>query len=134
MTTGTTVTSTLGAAVTAGSLAVAGIQAIETTGAIGVVRSVSTTSCVGSPGSVTFGSPTFVSVALCLGSPAFVPVALCLGSLAFVPVSASLGPLAWLVFLGGRFVLVGTLVGCCRKAEQDAQPQHGPSRDQCVFH
>ena len=120
---GTTVTSPLGAAVTAGPLAVAGIQAIETTGAIGVVRSVSTTSCVGSPGPVTFGSPAFVSVALCLGSPAFVPVALCLGSL------------AWLVFLGRRgLVLVGTLVGCCRKAEQDAQPQHGPSRDQCVFH
>jgi len=120
---GTTVTSPLGAAVTAGPLAVAGIQAIETTGGIGVARSVSTTSCVGSAGPVTFGSPAFVSVALCLGS------------FAFVRVASSLGSLAWLVFLGRRgLVLVGTLVGCCRKAEQDAQPQHGPSRDQCVFH
>jgi hypothetical protein len=131
--TGTTVTASLGASVTTRPVTLAGAQAIETTGGIGVVRSVSTTSCV--------GPRAFVPVALCLGPLAFVTFTTSLGSFALIASAASLGSLAWLVFLGGRFVflggglvLVGTLVGCCRKAEQDAQPQHGPSRDQCVFH
>jgi hypothetical protein len=122
----TTSVGSLGTPVTARPLAVAGIQAIKTTGSTGVSVSISTASHVGS---------------VTLGPFAVVAITTRVGSFALIAPATSLGSLAWLVFLGGRFVLlgdrfvlVGTLVGCCRKAEQDAQPQHGHGRDQRVFH